>query len=95
MVAVTGSALAQGNSVLGTWKLNLAKSHYDGKDYTYSGSASRDTIALTRIDAATVESALKRSGRIMPTNRTVISDGGKVMTQTSVDGMGPNGQRAV
>lgn len=41
--------------------------HYDGEDYRYTGSASRDTIALRRIDANTVESVLRKGGQAMLT----------------------------
>ena len=136
VVALAGSARAQVNSSLGTWKLNIAKSHfdpgpppksddrvyeawegngvkvtttrveadgtrtqatysahYDGKDYKYSGVASRDAIALTRIDANTVDSVVKKGGTVIQTNRSVISAGGKVWTLTSSPGVGLNGQK--
>ena len=38
--------------------------HYDGKDYKYTGSADFDSIALKRIDSNTVESTLKKSGKL-------------------------------
>jgi len=134
-IGLASTALAQGNSMLGTWKLNVAKSHYDpgpgpksddrvyeawegdgvkttftsvsadgtrvqtsyaahydGKDYKYTGSTSRDAIALKRIDANTTESTLKKGGKTVQTTRSVISNGGKTMTLTASAGTDRDGK---
>jgi steroid delta-isomerase-like uncharacterized protein len=109
------------NSLVGTWKLNLAKSRIsgptlqratikyglqgdilraavdgvdadgksihggyaaklDGKDYPMTGAPVADTIALTRIDANTIESVWKKSGKEVSRNRGVVSKDGKTLT---------------
>ncbi len=136
VVALAGSAQAQSNSVLGTWKRNVAKSHYDpgpgpksddrvyeawegdgikavysqvqadgtrtsiswsthydGKDYKYTGSATTDAISIKRIDPNTIEAILKKDGKTLRTVRSVTSNDGKVLTQTTIGGIGANGQR--
>lgn len=130
VIAVTfvvfgGTALAQSDNTLGTWKLNIAKSkydpgpppmsetrvyeawetdgvratharvqsdgtrvtlgfsaHYDGKDYKYTGSPDYDTIVMKRVDANTIESTLKKGGKVVQTTKAVVSSGGKVRTIT-------------
>jgi hypothetical protein len=66
--------------------------HYDGKDRPYTGSPDYDTIALKRIDPNTTHSELKKSGKVVQTTHTVISDGGKTRTNT-VSGVDANGQK--
>jgi len=126
---------AQADPVLGTWKLNLAKSKYesgpppksevrtyepagtngvratfrridsagkavtitytalyDGKDYAYAGSPDADTISLTRIDARTIGTTLKKNGKVVQDTKVVTSADGTTRTQTST-GESAKGQR--
>jgi hypothetical protein len=56
---------------------------YDGKDYPVSGSDRYDAIALKRLNDHTVESTLKKSGKVVTTARRVVSKkDGKTMTLT-------------
>jgi hypothetical protein len=134
---VTSSLLlAQTDTYLGTWKLNLAKSNYgatpptksetrtitpqgdgvkisfegvsangspiaysyttkyDGKDSPVSGVGhpkAADMIAVKRVDANTILQTDKKAGKVVGSNRSVISKDGKVLTITS-KGVGPDGQ---
>ncbi len=53
---------------------------YDGKDYPFSGSSSYDTISLTRVDANTVKSTVKKAGKDMGKTTRTLSADGKVLT---------------
>jgi hypothetical protein len=53
---------------------------YDGKDVPLSGSANADTVALTRIDALTIERIDKKAGKVVQTIRRTIAADGKTMT---------------
>lgn len=55
---------------------------YDGKDYPVTGSPLYDTYALKRINASTTESMQKKDGKVVFTNRRVVSKDGKVLTVT-------------
>jgi hypothetical protein len=55
---------------------------YDGKDYPVSGSELFDAIALTRFNDHTVESTLKKSGKVVTTARRFVPKDGKTMTFT-------------
>ena len=55
---------------------------YDGKDYPYTGSPDYDTIAMRRVDANTIESTLKKGGKVIQTTTAVVSSNGKVRTIT-------------
>jgi hypothetical protein len=61
--------------------------NYDGKDYPYTGSPDFDTLALTRVDKATVSFTQKRAGKVALTGTRVISKDGKTMT---ISGKGTN-----
>jgi len=65
---------------------------YDGKDYPVTGSETFDMIALKRINDRTVESTLKKSGKVMTTARRVVSKDGKTMTLT-ITGTNAKGQK--
>jgi hypothetical protein len=65
---------------------------YDGKDYPVTGSDLYDTITLERIDAQTIEAALKKSGKVVSNARRVVSKDGKVMTLT-ITGTNPKGEK--
>jgi steroid delta-isomerase-like uncharacterized protein len=112
------------NQLLGTWKLNLAKSRmsvpalksatikyelqgdilkstvggvdvegksisggysarFDGKDYPMTGNSMADTIALTKINANTIESVWKRSRKEVSRNQGSIAKDGKTITFTT------------
>jgi hypothetical protein len=127
-LVASGSLLAQTNSAIGTWKLNVVKSKFvnlaepksetrtveaqgDGAKYTYEGIAAdgsqisysfttnydgkdspisgvgfpngADTTAITRVDANTTRSISKKAGKAVQTLKSVVSNGGKVTTNTS------------
>jgi hypothetical protein len=67
---------------------------FDGKDNPISGTgvpSDADTIAVRRINANTTEAILKKAGKVVGINRSVVSKDGKVMTWTS-KGTDANGQ---
>jgi hypothetical protein len=75
----TGTA-SNGSSVNYGYTVN-----YDGKDYPITGFGSPNgatTIAITRVDANTFESTLKKDGKVVLSNRTVYSADGKLRTIT-------------
>ena len=57
---------------------------YDGKDVVMNGPAIRQTIAVTRVDAYTFDTAQKSSGMVTSTARYVVSKDGKTLTATSI-----------
>lgn len=65
---------------------------YDGKDYPMTGNPNADTIALTRIDANTIETVTKKAGKVLGRARTVISADGKSRTTTQ-DSTNAQGQK--
>jgi hypothetical protein len=69
---------ADGKSTTSTYS-----AHYDGKEYPLTGNANADIIILKRIDASTLESTLKKAGKIVNTGRNTVSADGKTMTYTS------------
>lgn len=64
---------------------------YDRKDYAYAGSPDADTISLTRIDARTIGTTLKKDGKVVQDTQVVTSADGKTRTQTST-GVSAKGQ---
>jgi hypothetical protein len=128
VLGVTG-LLAQSNPMVGSWKLNVAKSKYtsgpapksqaatieaagdgiknvtkgiagdgsaiayeytasslDGKDYPITGPGTPggdDTIAVKSIDAYTLESTIKKAGKVVQTIKVVYSKDGKLRTITA------------
>jgi hypothetical protein len=56
---------------------------YDGRDNPITGNPSRDTVAATRIDANTVKSVYKKTGKVTVTQTSVISSDGKTISITS------------
>jgi hypothetical protein len=69
-------------------------SNLDGKDSPLSGTSTpsgADTVAITRVDANTYTSILKKAGKTVRTTRTVVSKDGKVLTITG-KGMNTQGQ---
>ena len=56
--------------------------HFDGKEYPLKGNPNVDGISLKQIDRFTTESVNLKSGKLVATNRRVVSQDGKVMTLT-------------
>jgi hypothetical protein len=69
---------ADGKSTNGEWS-----GKYDGKDYSLTGNADYDTAATKKIDANTLDSALKKGGKVVGTGRELVSKDGKTLTLTS------------
>ena len=68
---------------------------YDGKDYpmvSTNPNPLTDTVAMTKVDANTVEVTLKRAGKVPATNRAVVSPDGKTLTITAAGGTTLSGQ---
>jgi hypothetical protein len=66
---------------------------FDGKDNPITGSGApsgADSVALKRIDANTIDTVYKKSGKSVTTARLSISKDGKVMTATA-KGTNPDG----
>ena len=57
--------------------------NYDGKDYPITGHPNNDTVALTRINARTLQSVFKKAGRVTATQMAVVSSDGKTLTRTT------------
>jgi hypothetical protein len=58
----------------------------DGKDYPLTGTATPsggDMISVTRVDAYTFESTIKKAGKAVQTTRAVYSKDGKLRTLTA------------
>jgi N-acetylmuramoyl-L-alanine amidase CwlA len=55
---------------------------HDGKDYSFKGNADFDTAATKKIDANTLESVVKKGGKVAGTGREVVSKDGKTLTFT-------------
>jgi hypothetical protein len=53
---------------------------YDGQDSPVTGVPYADTVSLTRIDANTVESTMKKAGTSVMTVRVTVSPDGKTRT---------------
>jgi hypothetical protein len=68
---------AAGKSSTSSWS-----AHFDGKDYPFVGTPAIDTIALTRIDASTFTSELKKEGKVVQRVRNAVSPDGKTITAT-------------
>jgi len=120
MVVMTAVA-AETDPFVGTWKLNVAKSKFDGpapkssvvtittvgdkrkmavhtvpaegpesntesttaedgKDYPMKGSMTVDTVAVTKINARTLQRKDKKGGKIVATLRASVSADGKRLT---------------
>jgi len=66
-------------------------SNLDGKDTPITGNnPNADTTAVKRIDAQTLESVMKKGGKVTMTQRNVVSADGKTrtVTTTGTDGQG-------
>lgn len=54
----------------------------DGKDYAYKGDPAYDMISIKRVDANSVESTLKKGGKMVRTAARTVSKDGKTLTIT-------------
>jgi hypothetical protein len=60
--------------------------NYDGKDVAISGTGApngADAEAITRVDANTFKSAMKKGGKVVQRTTAVVSNDGKVTTLTT------------
>jgi len=64
---------------------------YDGRDYPMAGSGSYDTLNAVRVDARTVKSEEKRSGKTVGIAVRTVSPDGKILTITD-EGTNRKGQ---
>ena len=122
LVAISSAVIAADapDPVIGTWKLNTAKStgvtlpksetrtyaasaggialtykrvgadgkersvettfKYDGKDYPVTGSPDFDALSAKRVDANTIHSTQKRTGKAVGTTTRTVSKDGKTLT---------------
>jgi hypothetical protein len=55
---------------------------YDGKDYPVTGNPNVDSISLKKIDKHTILTSVKKDGKPLTTNRSVVSKDGKTRTST-------------
>jgi hypothetical protein len=77
----------------GTTQSYRYNAKYDGKDYPITGQGPNgaDALAMKKMDANTVQASIKKSGKVLFTNRAVVSKDGRVMTFTT-KGKNANGQ---
>ena len=63
---------------------------FDGKDYPINGSPIADALTLKRVDARQTYVVWKKSGKVVMTGKTMISEDGKIttLTQTGTDPQG-------
>ena len=63
---------------------------FDGKDYPVTGDPTSDARSYKRIDARTLEFAVKKDGKVTVTGRVVVSADGKsrTVTTTATDASG-------
>ena len=67
--------------------------NYDGKDSPVTGNnPDADTVARTRIDAATVQTISKKGGKVTTTQTSAVSSDGKTRTVTT-KGVNASGQQ--
>ena len=67
--------------------------NYDGKDSPVTGNnPDADTVARTRIDAATVQTVSKKAGKVTTTQTSAVSSDGKTRTVTT-KGVNASGQQ--
>ncbi len=55
---------------------------FDGKDYPVTGLPYAETVSVQRVDASTVQSSLKKAGKVVMTVTTAVSKDGKTRTST-------------
>jgi len=54
--------------------------HFDGKDYPMAGNTNIDMITITMADASTLDTTMKKNGKVTGTRRFTVSKDGKTMT---------------
>jgi hypothetical protein len=64
-----------------TWAAEYI-AHFDGKDYPVTGDANADTVSMKRIDRFTTVGTFKKAGKVTYRATRVISQDGKVWTNT-------------
>lgn len=71
---------ADGSTIAYSFTTNL-----DGKDSPFSGAGpfGADAVAVKRVDPNATTSTLKKAGKTLQMTRTVVSQDGKVVTQTT------------
>jgi hypothetical protein len=57
--------------------------NYDGKDSPVTGNPDTDMVARTLVNANTVETISKKDGKVMTTQRSVVSKDGLTRTVTT------------
>ena len=67
----------------GTSSTRSYTAHYDGKDNAYLGTPDYDTVALTRVNATTIDATQKKGKKVAATTHTVVSADGKTRTVTT------------
>jgi hypothetical protein len=75
---VVDQAMADGTSR--HWEFTA---NYDGKDAPVTGNPDVDTVARTRINAATVQTINKKGGKVTTTQTSAVSKDGKTRTVTT------------
>ena len=55
---------------------------FDGKDYPVTGMPNADTVSVTRINASTIQSTLKKGDQVVMTVTSTVSNYGKTRTST-------------
>ena len=54
--------------------------HFDGKDYPMVGNTNIDMITITMADASTLDTTMKKNGKVTGARRFTVSKDGKTMT---------------
>ena len=54
--------------------------HFDGKDYPNVGNPGVDMVTITMVGASTMDSTVKKGGKVQNTVRLTVSKDGKTMT---------------
>jgi hypothetical protein len=67
----------------GQHSTQTTSTHFDQKDYPWTGSAAVDAISEKPIDASTFDFTLKKAGKTVTTGRNTVSKDGKTMTVTT------------
>lgn len=63
---------------------------YDSRDYPVKGDPTRDSVAMTKVDANTVDIVNKKAGAVVSRMRIVVAPDGKTRTNSVMD---PSGQK--
>jgi hypothetical protein len=69
---------ADGKATNGVWS-----GKYDGKDYSLTANTDFDAVATKKINANTLDSVMKKGGKVVGTGRSVVSKDGKTLTLTT------------